>query len=62
VESNISNLMARLWFREEGQEMVEYSLLLAFIALAAVALLSGVKTSIGSIWTTLSTGLSTGAA
>jgi Flp pilus assembly pilin Flp len=62
VEANISNLMVRLWFQEEGQDMVEYSLLLAFIALAAVALLAGIKTSIRSIWTTLSTGLSTGAA
>jgi Flp pilus assembly pilin Flp len=41
--------------------MVEYSLLLAFIALAAVGLLSGIKTSITTIWTSISTNLATAA-
>lgn len=43
---------------EDGQDMVEYALLLAFVALAAVSLLSGVKSSISSIWSTVSTNLS----
>jgi Flp pilus assembly pilin Flp len=46
---------------EDGQDMVEYALLLAFVALAAVSLLSGVKTSISSIWSTVSTNLATAA-
>ncbi len=46
---------------EEGQDMVEYALLLAFVALAAVSLLSGVKTSISSIWSTVNTNLATAA-
>jgi Flp pilus assembly pilin Flp len=41
--------------------MVEYALLLGFVALAAVSLLSGVKTSITSIWTQTNTALATGA-
>lgn len=43
---------------EQGQDMVEYSLLLAFIALAAVGLLSGIKTQISGLWSTISSTLS----
>jgi len=43
---------------ETGQDMVEYSLLLAFIALAAVGLLSGMKTQIKGLWSTISSTLS----
>jgi Flp pilus assembly pilin Flp len=49
------------WQEEIGQDMVEYALLLGFVALAAVSLLTGVRTSISSIWTIASSTLSTGA-
>jgi pilus assembly protein Flp/PilA len=42
---------------EDGQDLVEYSLLLAFIGLAAVALLTNVKSSINGLWTTVNTKL-----
>jgi|SwirhisoilCB3_FD_contig_61_3322457_length_343_multi_2_in_0_out_0_1 pilus assembly protein Flp/PilA len=57
----INSILHALWKEEEGQDMVEYALLLAFVALAAVSLLSGVKSSISSIWSTVSTNLSTAA-
>jgi len=57
----INPSLQAFWNGEEGQDMVEYSLLLAFIALAAVGLLSGIKTSISTIWTSISTNLSTAA-
>jgi Flp pilus assembly pilin Flp len=57
----INPSLQAFWIGEEGQDMVEYSLLLAFIALAAVGLLSGIKTSISTIWTSISTNLSTAA-
>jgi len=38
--------------------MVEYSLLLAFIALAAVGLLSGLQTQISGLWSTISSVIS----
>jgi pilus assembly protein Flp/PilA len=50
-----------LWQDEDGQDLVEYSLLLAFIALAAVALLSGVGKNINKIWTTINTEVSNAA-
>jgi Flp pilus assembly pilin Flp len=48
------------WQEDDGQDMVEYALLLGFVALAGVSLLSGIRTSISSIWTQISTGLATG--
>ena len=53
---NISALLA-FWKEEDGQDLVEYSLLLAFIALAAVALLSSAKGTINSLWTSVNNGL-----
>jgi len=40
---------------EDGQDLVEYSLLLAFIGLAATAMLTSVKTQINALWTTVNT-------
>jgi Flp pilus assembly pilin Flp len=45
------------WQEEDGQDLVEYSLLLAFIALAAVSILNGVGTSIRGLFTGMSTAL-----
>jgi Flp pilus assembly pilin Flp len=50
--------LALLWRGEQGQDMVEYSLLLAFIALAAVGLLSGLQTQISGLWSTISSVIS----
>jgi Flp pilus assembly pilin Flp len=48
------NQLRELCRDEHGQDLVEYSLLLAFIALAAVALLSGVGRNISKMWTSIS--------
>jgi Flp pilus assembly pilin Flp len=42
---------------EQGQDLVEYSLLLAFVALASAALFVNAGTSISGIWTTANTRL-----
>jgi Flp pilus assembly pilin Flp len=57
----INTILHAFWMDEDGQDMVEYALLLAFVALAAVSLLTGVKNSINTIWTSVSTNLSTAA-
>ncbi len=46
---------------EQGQDVVEYTLLLAFVALAAAALFISMSTSINSIWTNASSKLAKGA-
>ena len=57
----VSSILRAFWQDEEGQDLVEYALLLAFIALAAVSVLGGVKTSISTIFTGVSTNLATAA-
>jgi Flp pilus assembly pilin Flp len=37
---------------EQGQDLVEYTLLLAFVALASAALFIGAGTAVKGIWTT----------
>jgi Flp pilus assembly pilin Flp len=36
---------------EQGQDLIEYTLLLAFVALASAALFIGTGTSVSAIWT-----------
>ena len=49
----------KLFYRDEnGQDFVEYSLLLAFVCLASAALFISVGKSVASIWGTTSTSLS----
>jgi Flp pilus assembly pilin Flp len=43
---------------ESGQDLVEYSLLLAFVCLASAALFIGVGKTVASIWATTNTSLS----
>ena len=40
------------WKEEEGQDLIEYTLLMAFVALASAALFLGAGGSIKGIWTT----------
>ena len=39
------------WLEEEGQDLIEYSLLLAFVCLASAAILTSTGTSVKGIWT-----------
>ena len=41
-----------LFRNEEGQDLIEYTLLMAFVALASAALFVGAGSSIAGIWTT----------
>lgn len=52
-----TSFLKALWQEEDGQDLVEYSLLLAFIALGAVAILSSTGGSIKSLWTTINSTL-----
>ena len=54
--------MKSFWQEDAGQDLVEYSLLLGFLALGSLALLSSAGTSVKSIWSTISTNLSSAAA
>jgi Flp pilus assembly pilin Flp len=44
---------------EQGQDLIEYTLLMAFVALAAAALFLGAGSSIKGVWTSSNTQLTT---
>ena len=52
-------LVKNFWTDEQGQDLIEYSLLMAFVALASVALFLGPAGSIKGIWASSNTQLST---
>ncbi|HTQ55614.1 MAG TPA: Flp family type IVb pilin [Bryobacteraceae bacterium] len=53
--------LALLWRDEQGQDLIEYTLMLAFVALASAALFSSAGTSINQIWSKTNSQLSTAA-
>jgi Flp pilus assembly pilin Flp len=44
--------LRNLWNEEQGQDLIEYTLLMAFVALASAALFLGAGKSITGIWST----------
>ena len=44
--------LRNLWNEEQGQDLIEYTLLMAFVALASAALFLGAGKSISGIWST----------
>jgi Flp pilus assembly pilin Flp len=49
--------MKKFWQDESGQDLIEYTLLMAFIALASAALFMSAGNSIQGIWSTASSQL-----
>jgi len=52
------DLLTNLWRDEEGQDLIEYSLLIAFVALASAALFLGAGGRVKGIWSTTNSQLS----
>ncbi len=57
----MKNLLKRLWQEEEGQDLVEYGLLLFLVALAAIASMKGLASAISSVFNSAATSLTTAA-
>jgi pilus assembly protein Flp/PilA len=53
----MKNLLYRLWQEEEGQDLVEYALLLVLVALAAITSMKGLASAIGTIFNNAATNL-----
>jgi Flp pilus assembly pilin Flp len=51
----MKNLLVRFLRDEQGQDLIEYSLLLAFVCLAAAGLFISAGKSINTIWSVTST-------
>ena len=54
----MTSVLTAFWQEEDGQDLVEYALLLAFIALAAVAILTSLGQGISTLFTDISKTLS----
>ena len=50
--------LKNFWHDEQGQDLIEYTLLMAFVALASAALFIGAGGSIKGIWSTTNSQLS----
>lgn len=57
----MKNMIMRFVKEEDGQDLIEYTLLMAFIALASAAVFVNAGTSVSSIWGKASNQLSTAA-
>ena len=54
----MQNVMKRLWHDEQGQDLIEYALVAALIAFAAVAGMSYVASEINNAFSTIGNKLS----
>jgi Flp pilus assembly pilin Flp len=57
----MKQFLNRLWKDEQGQDLIEYTLMLAFVALASAALFSSAGSSINQIWSKANSQLSSAA-
>ena len=57
----MTSLMRNLWTDDQGQDLIEYTLLMAFVALASAALFINAGSSVSSIWSTANSQLSAAA-
>jgi pilus assembly protein Flp/PilA len=55
-------LLKRLWKEEEGQDLVEYGLLVVLVALGAIAGMNGLATAINTTFGSAGTDLTSAAA
>jgi len=55
------HLLRMLWADDQGQDLIEYTLLLAFVALASAALFIGAGGNVSAIWTITNNQLSSAA-
>jgi Flp pilus assembly pilin Flp len=54
-------LLRNLWNDDQGQDLIEYTLLMAFVALASAALFISSGTSVSKIWSSTNTQLASAA-
>jgi pilus assembly protein Flp/PilA len=53
----MKNLLTRLWKEEEGQDLVEYGLLLVLVALLSVTFISTIGTELSKIFSNAASSL-----
>jgi Flp pilus assembly pilin Flp len=53
----MAQYLYNFWRDDEGQDLIEYTLLICFIAIACLAFVGSGRTAVNSIWTTSSSQL-----
>jgi Flp pilus assembly pilin Flp len=64
-ECEVKNLIQEFYSEEDGQDLIEYTILLAFVTLGSAAFFIGAGRSVRGIWSTVNrqlTAANTGAA
>ena len=61
LQSNMKSTIYQLWANDEGQDLIEYTLLLAFVTLGAAVLMRGAGSSVSTVWSSANTTLSNAA-
>lgn len=49
--------LLRLWYEDDGQDLVEYGLLIFLLALAAIASMKGLASSVSTVFSSAATSL-----
>jgi len=52
-------ILARLWKEEEGQDLIEYALLIVLMALAAIGSIGGLATAVNNVFASAAANLNT---
>jgi Flp pilus assembly pilin Flp len=58
----MAQMMSNLWSEQDGQDMIEYSLLITFIAIAVMFIMGSTRPAVNSIWQSSNSDLSQGLA
>jgi Flp pilus assembly pilin Flp len=53
----MKSFITKFWQEESGQDLIEYTLLMAFVALASAAIFIGAGGQVSTIWTNANTTL-----
>lgn len=62
MRSNMKNLLARFVREDEGQDIIEYALLAAFISISGYLILTAIGENVNTIYTNVQTATSKAAA
>ena len=54
----LTQSLGQLWQDEDGQDLIEYTLLMAFVALSSAALFTSTGSSVSKIWSSSNVALS----
>jgi Flp pilus assembly pilin Flp len=58
-KTKMKELLLKLWKDEEGQDLIEYALLIVLMSLAAIGSIGGLATAVNNVFSTAAGNLNT---